>query len=98
MQASIFVPTPSQDKLGGLQQEGHPALKWGMREVGSLIGPDGVAPSPIFSVSGSDISLCSIKYRRRFLLALADLGSPEKRAVKWLCMCMCVRACVCACV
>jgi len=32
--------------------------------------------------------LCTIK-SRRFLLALAHLGSPRKRAVKWLCMCVC---------
>jgi len=25
MQSSIFMCLPSQDKLGGLQQEGHPA-------------------------------------------------------------------------
>ena len=33
-------------------------------------------------------------------LVLAHLGSPGKRAVKWVCVCVCVcvRACVCACV
>jgi len=28
------VPVPSQHKVGGLWQEGHPAQKWGMLEVG----------------------------------------------------------------
>jgi len=27
------VPVPSQDKVGGLWQEGHPVQKWGMIEV-----------------------------------------------------------------
>ena len=29
---------------------------------------------------------CTTKSRRRLLLALAHLGSPRKRAVKWLCV------------
>jgi len=31
-------------------------------------------------------------------LVPADPGSPLKRAVKRVCVCVCVRACVCACV
>jgi len=31
-------------------------------------------------------------------LVLAHLGSPGKRAIKRVCVCVCVRACVCACV
>ena len=51
---------------------------------GSLISPDGVAPSEIVGVSPSDISPYTIKSTRRFLLAPAHLGSPRKRA---LCLC-----------
>jgi len=40
-------------------------------------GPDGVAPSRIVSVSASDISPCTIKSRRRFLLAPAHPGSTR---------------------
>jgi len=53
---------------------------------GLLTSPDGVAPSRIVGVSASDISPCTIKSRRRFLLALADLGSPRKSAVERLCV------------
>jgi len=80
------VPVPSRDKLGGLQQEGHPALKWddgggpmisldGMAP--SRIGLHGVAPSQIVGVSASVIFPCTIN-SRRFLLPAAHLGSPEK--------------------
>ena len=31
---AYLVPALSQDKLGALRQEGHPAQKWGMMEVG----------------------------------------------------------------
>jgi len=55
---------------------------------GSLFSPDGMASSRIVGVSASVIFTCTIKSRRRFLLALADPGSPGKRAVKWLCMCV----------
>jgi len=49
---------------------------------GSLISPDGVAPSRIVGVSASGISACTIKSRRSFLLAPAHPSSPRKRAVK----------------
>ena len=48
----------------------------------SLIGLDGVAPCRTVSVSASVIFPCTIKSRRRFLLALAHPGSPGKRAIK----------------
>ena len=51
---------------------------------GSLISPDGVAPSQIVGVSASDIFPCTIKSRRSFLLAPAHLGDPGKRAVERL--------------
>jgi len=44
---AYLMPVRSQDKLGGLRQEGHPAQKWGDEGGGSLISPDGVAPSRI---------------------------------------------------
>jgi len=49
---------------------------------GSLISPDGVALSRIVGVSASDISPCTIKFRRSFLLPPAHPGFPGKRAVK----------------
>jgi len=45
-----------------------------VREV-SQISSDGVVPSRMVGVSASDIASCTIKSRRRFLLALAHLGS-----------------------
>jgi len=42
-----------------------------------------------FSVCLSHVIFpCTIKPRRRFLLAPAHPGSPRKRAVKWLCVCV----------
>jgi len=61
-------------------------IKVGGDGGGSLISSDGVAPSRIVGVSASDIFPCTIKSKRRFLLPLAHLGSPGKRAVKWLCV------------
>jgi len=72
------VPVASQDNLGGLRQEGHPAYKLTDDGGGLLISPDGVAPSRMVNVSASDISLCTTKSERRFLLALAHLGGPGK--------------------
>jgi len=57
---------------------------------GSLISLDGVAPSRIVGVSASDISPCTVESRRGFLLAPSHPGSPGKRAVKWLCVCLCL--------
>ena len=54
-----------------------------------MISPGGVAPSRMVRVSAFVIFPCTIK-SRRFVLALAHLGSPEKRAVKWLCVCVCI--------
>ena len=61
---------------------------------GSLINLDGVVPSQIVGVSASVIFACSVKSRRRFLLlAPARPGSPRKRVVKQLCVCVCVIRC-----
>jgi len=56
----------------------------------SLIRLNGVAPIWIVGVSASAIFPFTIKSSRRFLLALAHLGSPGKMEVKWLCVFMCV--------
>jgi len=55
---------------------------------GSLISLDEVAPIQIVDVSASVFFPCTIKSRRRFLLAPAHPGSPGKRAIKWLCVCV----------
>jgi len=86
---AYLVPVPSQDKLGGLRQEGHPVQKLGDDGGGSLVSPDGVTPSWIVGVSVSDISACTITSRRRFLLAPAHLGKSGKRAING-CLCECV--------
>jgi len=53
---------------------------------GSLISPDRVVPSRVIGVSASVIFPCTIKSKRRFLLAAANPGSPRKRAIKRLCV------------
>jgi len=55
---------------------------------GSLISLDGVAPSWMVGVYAYVIFPCTIKSRRRFLLAPAHPGSPRKRAIKQLCVCV----------
>jgi len=57
---------------------------------GSLISPDGVAPSRTVGVSASAIFLCTIKVQKKIflLLAPAHLGGPGKRAVKCVCVCV----------
>jgi len=55
---------------------------------GSLISSAGVAPSQIGGVFASDIFPCTIKYRRRFILAPTHLGSPRKMGCKTV-VCVC---------
>jgi len=55
----------------------------------ALITLDGVAPSRMVGMSASVILPCTIKSRGRFLLAPAYPGSPWKRVVKRLCVCVC---------
>jgi len=58
------VPVPSQDKLGGLQQEWHLAIKMGgYGGVGAVIS-DGVASTRTVGASASIIFPCSTKSRR----------------------------------
>jgi len=52
-------------------------VKMGDDGGGSLFSPDGVAHSRIVGVS-ADISPCTIKSRRTFLLAPAHTGSARK--------------------
>jgi len=54
-----------------------------------LISPDRVAPSGTVGVSAYVIFPCTIKSRRRFVLAPAHINSPGKRAIKRLCVCVC---------
>jgi len=70
-------------------------IKMGDDGGGLLISLVSVAPSWIVGVSGAAyvVFLCTIKSRRRFLLALAHPGSPGEMAVKRLCVCACVHAC-----
>ena len=51
-----------------------------------MISPDGMASSRMVGGSASVIFPCTIKSKRRFLLAPAHPGNPGKRAVKWPCM------------
>jgi len=60
---------------------------------GSLISLDGVAPRRVVGVSASVIFPCTIKSKRRYLLALAHLGSPGKWAVIVF-VCLCVFTCL----
>jgi len=54
-----LVLVPSQDKVGGLRQEGYPVKKWGTDAGGSMISPDGVAPSLMVGVCVPLLSLLS---------------------------------------
>ena len=83
---AYLVSVPSQDKFGGLQQEGH--QKWGNDGGGLLISPDGLASSWIVGVSASVILHCTIKSRRRFLLAPAHPGSAGNSVVRRLYVCV----------
>jgi len=52
----------------------------------ALVSPDGVSPSRMVGVPPS-VNLRLHHKSRSSLLALAHLGGPRKRAVKWLCVC-----------
>jgi len=58
------VPVPSQDKLGGLLQEGHLAIKIGVYEGGGAVSSDGVVSTWTVGASASIIFPCSTKSRR----------------------------------
>ena len=54
---------PSQDKLGGLQQEGHSAKKLGDGGGGGTVSSDEVASTQTVGASTSIIVPCTIKSR-----------------------------------
>jgi len=88
MQASIFgYLSQARIKWEGCSRKGIRHKNGEDDNAGSLINPDGVAPSRMVGVSASVIFPCTIK-SRRFLLAPAHLGSPGKRAVIRLYMCV----------
>jgi len=95
---SVSVSVSALTLLVG-RQEGHPACKtewWGdgmviCLERGADLHMAQLMPLPL-TVS------CFSKIQIGFtFLVPADPGSPGKRAVKWVCVCVCVRACVRVC-
>jgi len=77
MQASILVPVPSQDKLGGLCQEVIRRKNGGMAEMGAPISLDGVAVHCWY------VCLCYLHFApenpedgEMYLLMSAHLGCP----------------------
>ena len=82
MQASIFGACPKPGYIGRVSAGRASGAKMGDVGGGSLISPDVVMPSQIVGVSASDISPCTMKSRRRFLVAPArkkvssGTGSP----------------------
>jgi len=64
MQANIFGACPKPGQIGRVAAGRASSVKMGGDHGGgSLISPDGVAPSRIVGVSASDISPCTIKRR-----------------------------------
>ena len=79
-------------------QEGHPAYKktewWGVGVViclgrGADLYMAQLMPLPLTVSCFSEIQIGFT------FLALAHPGSPGKRAVKRVCVCVCMRACMC---
>ena len=88
---AYLMPDPSQDKWEGSGRNGIRCKNGGKGDGGgSLIGPDGVAPSWTVGVSASVIFPCTRKSRRRFLLAPAHPGSWKKGRKTVVCVCVCV--------
>jgi len=73
--ASQHIWYLAQDRINweGCSRKDIRHKKWRDRAGGLLISPDVVVPSHIAGVSASDISLCTVKSRRRLLLALAHM-------------------------
>jgi len=76
-------------------QEGHPACKktewWGAGVVICLERGADLHMAQLMPLTISCFSKILIGFT---FLVPAHLGSPGKRAVKWVCVCACVRACV----
>jgi len=75
MQASIFSACPKPGYSGRVVAGRASSVKMEDDGGGSLISPDGVAPTRMVGVSASVIFSCTIKSRRRFVLAPAHLGN-----------------------
>ena len=73
----IWCLSQARIKWEGCGRKGIRRKKMGGDVGGSMIIPDGVAPSRIICVSASVIFPCIVK-SRRFLLAPAHPGSPGK--------------------
>jgi len=65
--------------------------KWGDDGGGLLISKGEVAPSWMVGVSAFVIFPCTIKSRRRFLLAPPHLGSQKRGHRMVVCVCVCLR-------
>jgi len=79
MQSSIFLSVPSQDKLGGSWQEGHPAWKLGgLMEVDCWLVWMEWLPLGLSVCLPLVMLPNTIKSRRRFLLAPAYPGGSRK--------------------
>ena len=91
MQASIFgYLSQARIKWEGCSRKGIRHKNGEDDNAGSLINPDGVAPSRMVGVSASVIFPCTIK-SRRFLLAPAHPGGPGKKGRKTVeCVFVCV--------
>jgi len=70
---------PKPGKIGRVAAGRASRFKMGDDGGGSLISLDRVAPNRMVSVSASVIFPCTIKSRRRFLLALAHPDGCGKR-------------------
>ena len=71
------MPVPSQDKVEGLQQEGHPAYKWGNDGGGSLISQDRVVPSWMVGVSASVIFRYAIEVQKMISSGTSSPGKSQ---------------------
>jgi len=81
----IWCLSQARRKWEGCSRKGIRCKNEGNDGGGLLISPDGVASIRIVGVSASDIFPCTIKSRKRFLLAPAHPGSPGKRVIRRLC-------------
>ena len=88
MQASIFGASPMPGQSERVAAGRASGVKMGDDGGWSLISPDGMAPTRMVGGSASLIFSCTMKSRGRFLLAPGLPGSPWKRAVNRLCLCV----------
>ena len=67
------MPVPKQDKLGGLRQEGHPAIKMGVYGGVGAVSSVGVASTRTVGASASIIFPCSTKIQKIFMMACNNI-------------------------